>query len=207
MKTDFQNSGYLESRRAYTLTEIMVAMAIFSMVIIAVIYANMFGLRLYLLVQSKLSSTEDARRVVNDVRDKIQSAKIVEVGTGDATSFTPVGLGGSQQGNAIQIYATTNTSSYFRYFYNPTTRNLLSLSSDAPTVIKTEAQSLTNRDFQYIFFAEDEFGNVMTNSRNNRVIKFVLEFYQLQYPIVSIGPGQLYDYYRLQTRVTPRVLE
>ena len=207
MKTHGSNRSRPDSGRAFTLTEIMVAMALFSIVIAAVIYANMFGLRLYMLVQSKLSSTEDARRVVNDVRDKIQSAKIVEVGEGDATSFTVVPLGSNQQGNAIQIYATTNTANYFRYFYEPGTRNLLSLSSAAPLVIKTEAQSLTNRFSQHIFFAEDEFGNVMTNSRNNRVIKFVLEFYQLQYPIVTIGPGQLYDYYRLQTRVTPRVLE
>ncbi|MBC8003015.1 MAG: prepilin-type N-terminal cleavage/methylation domain-containing protein [Opitutaceae bacterium] len=207
MKTDLYHSCPRGPGRAYTLTEIMVAMAIFSMVIIAVIYANMFGLRLYMLVQSKLSSTEDARRVVNDVRDKIQSAKIVEVGVGNATTFTPAPLGSNQQGNALQIYPTTNTASSSRFFYNPATRSLQSLSSATPLVIKTEAQSLTNRDFQFIFFAEDEFGNVMTNSRNNRVIRFVLEFYQLQYPTVSIGPGQLYDYYRLQTRVTPRVLE
>lgn len=207
MKTDFSSSSRLASRRAFTLTEIMVAMAIFTMVIAAVIYANMFGLRLYMLVQSKLSSTEDARRVVNDVRDRIQSAKIVEIGDGDATSFTPAPLGSNQLGNAIQIYPTTNTSNFSRFFYNPATRNLQSLSSATPTVIKTEAQSLTNRDFQFIFYGEDEFGNTMTNTRNNRVVKFVLEFYQLQYPIVTIGPGQLYDYYRLQTRVTPRVLE
>ena len=79
MKTDFQCTSRMNSRQAFTLTEIMVAMAIFSMVIAAVIYANMFGLRLYMLVQSKLSSTEDARRVVNDVRDRIQSAKLVEI--------------------------------------------------------------------------------------------------------------------------------
>ena len=207
MKTDFQCTSRMNSRQAFTLTEIMVAMAIFSMVIAAVIYANMFGLRLYMLVQSKLSSTEDARRVVNDVRDRIQSAKLVEIGDGNATSFTPVALGSNQQGNAIQIYPTTNTSNYARFFFDPATRNLQSLSSATPLVIKTEAQSLTNRFADYVFFAEDEFGNVMTNSRNNRVIRFVLEFYQLQYPIVTIGPGQLYDYYRLQTRVTPRVLE
>ena len=73
--------------------------------------------------------------------------------------------------------------------------------SSAATVV---ASFVTNA---LVFRAEDFLGNVLTNNQDNRVIKMTLEFYQLQYPIVRIGPGYLYDYYRLQTRITRRAIE
>jgi hypothetical protein len=58
-----------------------------------------------------------------------------------------------------------------------------------------------------IFSSEDAFGNVLTNNQNNRVIALKLQFYQMQYPIVRIGPGNYYDFYQLSTKTTRRVLE
>jgi hypothetical protein len=58
-----------------------------------------------------------------------------------------------------------------------------------------------------VFRAEDFRGNILTNDRNNRVIRMMLEFYQWEYPIASAGPGGMYDYYRLQTRITRRLIE
>jgi hypothetical protein len=66
------------------------------------------------------------------------------------------------------------------------------------------AQFITN---QFVFQAEDFQGNVLTNDENNRVVRMTLEFYQWKNPMARVGPGGRYDYYRLQTRVTRRLIE
>jgi hypothetical protein len=58
-----------------------------------------------------------------------------------------------------------------------------------------------------VFAAEDHLGNVLTNSQNNRVIGLRLQFYQIAFPVVAVGPGNYYDFYQLRTRVTRRMLE
>ena len=49
--------------------------------------------------------------------------------------------------------------------------------------------------------------SVLTNNENNRVIGLTLQFYQIQYPVIRIGPGELYDFYQLRTKITRRTLE
>jgi hypothetical protein len=58
-----------------------------------------------------------------------------------------------------------------------------------------------------VFTAEDYAGNVQLNNFNNRVIGVTLQFFQLQTPTVPIGPGCLYDFYQLRTKITRRALE
>ncbi|HKS37125.1 MAG TPA: prepilin-type N-terminal cleavage/methylation domain-containing protein [Verrucomicrobiae bacterium] len=190
-------------RAAFTLTEIMVAMAIFALAIGGAIYAHLFGLRMHGITQSKLSSTQGAQSTLNRVKDEIRTAKIVEIGNGTATSFAEIALNLPQRGNAVQIYATTNTNTFVRYYLDDAKDELRRVQSGvaAPTVV---AAYITN---QVPFQAEDYRGTVLTNNQNNRVIKMTLEFYQLQHPTVKIGPGSLYDYYRLQTRITRRALK
>ena len=188
---------------AFTLAEIMVAMAVFSLVVIGAVYTHLFGMRLYRITESKLSSTDNARSAVNRVSDEIRAAKIVEIGNGDSASFSAIADNLPQIGNALQVYATTNTNSYVRYFMDPKANALESVSagSTGATVV---ANFITNR---LAFRAEDFLGSVLTNNQGNRVIKMTLEFYQLQYPVVRIGPGSLYDYYRLQTKITRRAID
>ena len=195
--------GALAARReAFTLTEIMVAMAIFALAIGGAIYAHLLGLRMHGITQSKLSSTQSAQSALNRVKDEIRTAKIVEIGNGTATSFSEIALNLPQKGNAVQIYATTNTNTFVRYYLEDSKDELRRVESGVAgqTVV---AGFITN---QIAFQAEDYRGNVLTNNQNNRVIRMTLEFYQLQYPMVQIGPGKLYDYYRLQTKITRRAL-
>jgi len=60
---------------------------------------------------------------------------------------------------------------------------------------------------QVVFTAENHLGQVLSNNYNNRVIGLTLQFYQLQYPVVAVGPGNYYDWYQLQCRVTKRTLD
>jgi prepilin-type N-terminal cleavage/methylation domain-containing protein len=192
------------SPRAFTLTELMVTMAIFGMVIAGILSLHIFGLKLNRMVDVKLQATEDSRRALGKLVSDIHSAGIVKVGTGDSSSFTEAAFNTAQRGNALQIYPVkTNTSLYVRYYLDTSDNQLMRLNSGSgsPSFV---SGWVTNTQ---IFSSEDFSGNVLSNNLNNRVIGIDMEFYRLDNPMVQFGHGSYYDFYRLQTRVTRRALE
>jgi prepilin-type N-terminal cleavage/methylation domain-containing protein len=196
------SSGHARSG-GYTLTEIMVASALFSLVILGSVGANIFGLRLYGITKAKLGASDEAREAVSRLVNEVRSAKIVRVGNGSMSGFTNIPMGQSQAGNALQIFPTTNTSSFIRYFWDPGDQRFKRTVNGMASSIVV-ANHISNR---IVFRAEDHRGNVLTSSQNNRVVNLKLEFFQLQYPNVDIGPGGLFDYYKMETRITRRTLE
>lgn len=188
---------------AFTLTEMMVTMALFSLVIAGTIGANLFGLRLFGITKAKLGASDEAREAVSKLVTEIRGAKIVRVGNGDLLSFTNLAMGEAQMGNALQIHPTTNTAEYIRYFWDKDDK-ILKRTTDGLNTVVVVANHISNH---VVFRAEDHRGVVLTNNQNNRVINLKLEFFQLQYPIVEIGPGNLFDYYKMETRITRRALE
>lgn len=189
--------------RAFTLPEIMVAMAIFSLVVVAMISIQLFGLRMYRISETKLAATENGRRALNQVRNDIRSAKILIVGNGNEAGFTNIADNTPQIGNAIQIYPTTNRNDYVRYYLDEADDSLKRFTSWKGEV-DVVASYITN---QLVFRSEDYRGVVLTNDQNNRVIKVTMDFYRWEYPVASAGNGGMYDYYHLQTRVTRRAIE
>lgn len=188
---------------AFTLTEFMVAMCVFALVIFAVIISQMFGLKMFSMTQSKLTAANGARVVLNRIRDEIRSGKTMVVGNGSSNSFSTILSNAPHMGNALQIYPTTATNTFVRYYLDPSDQKLKrkASSSGQPEVL---ASYITN---QIVFRAEDYAGNVLTNEQNNRVIKMTLQFYQWEFPIMVAGQGGYYDYYKLQTRMTRRTIE
>lgn len=148
-------------------------------------------------------ASDDARAAISKLISEIRSAKRIQVGSGDSSSFAEIEDGLAQEGSAIQIYASTNTDSFVRYFIDGFDQKL-KRATNGSSSFEVIAQSITNT---LPFTAEGFSGAVLTNNRNNRVIGVLLQFYQIQYPVVSIGPGNYYDYYQLRTHVTRRVLE
>lgn len=189
--------------RGFTLAELMTAMAIFSLVVVAMVSIQIFGMRMYRISETKLAATANGRRALNQIRDDIRTAKILIVGNGTGATFSKIPDNQPQIGNAIQIYPTTNLNNYVRYYLDSSDNSLKRLVSvnNATEVI---ASYITN---QLVFQAEDYRGNVLTNDQNNRVIHMTVEFYQWEYPVASAGNGGMYDYYRLQTRITRRAIE
>jgi type II secretory pathway pseudopilin PulG len=185
---------------AFTLVEVMVSMAILMMLLAGVLSAHIFGLRLFQITQSKLGANQEARQAINLLMDEIRSGKLVKIGAGDLSTFTEVSPNSVQRGSAIQIYASTNTNSFVRYFWDAGD-NRLKRTTNGAAALSIVANSITN---QFIFSSEDFQGNVHTNNANNRVIAMTLQFYQIQYPIVLIGPGQFYEFYQISTRITRR---
>ena len=188
------------SRQGFTLAEIMISMAIFTLVIGGVIVAHLFGLRMYEISKAKLGVSDEARTTLNGFLSEVRSAKLVRIGSGDSTTFNEVTNGATQAGGAIMVYTnSTVTNRFVRYYWDSADKAIkrVSDSNSTPSVI---AHSVSN---SVVFQAEDFLGNPATNGLGNRVISMNLQFFQVQYPVVPI-PGGLFDYYRWRTKVTPR---
>lgn len=178
-------------------------MAVFTILMAGLLSAHLMGMRMRRVSETKLSATASARRALNSIRDEVRTAKLLSVGNGAQSTFTRVPALSQQVGNALQIYATTNTNTFVRYYLNPSAQSLMRVTSsnNTPQVV---AQNVTN---QMVFAAEDFKGNVLTNGQNNRVIRMVLEFYQKEYALAQTTNAGVYDYYRVQTRITRRAIE
>ena len=190
-------------RSAFTLTEVLIATALCSLVMVGVVYTHVFGLKMATLTNSKLSATHEARGALNRVRDEIRAGKLLYVGNGDAVTFTHITPDNAQEGNALQIYPTVDTNNYVRYYLDPADQSLKRMAV-GNSQIEEVARYLTN---QMVFRAEDHLGNVLTNDQNNRVIRMTLDFFQWEFPVTRVGEGGYYDSYRLQTKITRRAIE
>lgn len=189
-------------RAAFTVTELMVSMAIMMLVLGAVLSSHLFGMRLFQLTKAKLGANQDSRKAISKLTDEIRSAKWIRVGDGDWTDFTEVEDGDPQEGNALELYSTAQSEPWIRYFLDSDqVLKRITSASSTPQVI---AHSISN---SVIFASENCKGLVLTNNENNRVISLTMSFYQIQYPIVKVGPGEYYDYYQIRTRITRRNLE
>jgi prepilin-type N-terminal cleavage/methylation domain-containing protein len=188
---------------AFTLSEVMVVMAIFSTLVLTIVSAQVYGLRMYTISETKLTVSADARVALNRIRDEIRSGKLLYVGNGDENekNFQFIADNSPHQGNALRICATTDTNRYV-YYYVDTNQFTLNRKYSGRDVVQVLARNITN---QIVFRAEDFQGNVLTNYVNNRVIRMSLHFYQREY--AANGSGGLYDYYQLQTKIARRTRE
>ena len=195
-------SGQRSRRGAFTLAEVQVSMAVIMLVIGGVISSHIFGLKLNEAVRAKLSASDAARNAISKLVGDVRSAKIIEVGNGTFAAFTPVADGAQQQGSAIRIFPTTNLTSYIVYYRD--SDSTLKRAATGATTPRKIAEFITN---SVVFTSENHLGNILTDSQNNRVIGVTLQFYQIQYPIATIGQGGYFDYYQVSTRITRRALE
>jgi len=183
----------------FTLPEMMVASAVFGLTVIGFVYCQMFGMRQDQLVNSKIGASEQARLSFNDLANDIRAAKIWQIGNGNLSSFTGIPLGTNQQGNALKLSLTTDTSRYYIYYFDTNASKLFR--GHSGTTTKTcLAQFLTNTMY---FQAQNYHGDKQTDLTHKGVIDVVMQFCQYQYPITKIGPGYFYDYYRMELRLTP----
>jgi type II secretory pathway pseudopilin PulG len=201
MRSGFRRSA--TTRSAFTLVEMMTATSLLSLIVIGVVYTQLFGIRMFNVTSTRVSASDNARKVLNRVRDDVRSGKLLYVGSGSSTDFTHVVLNSLHQGNALQIYPTTDTNVFIRYYVDTASQTLRRTTSGTGQV-QVLAPYLTN---QIAFIAEDFKGRPLTNDQNNRVIKMVLDFYQWEFPVAQAGAGAFYDSYHLQTRITRRTIE
>jgi prepilin-type N-terminal cleavage/methylation domain-containing protein len=194
------------NRLGMTLTEMMVVMCVFSIVVLALVYTQMFVMRYDQMTTSQVGASEMSRMSFDDMLRDIRTAWTWSIGTGNATTFTPVGNSVPQEGNALQVSATQNTNNYVRYFFTTNTTidttnfSLCRITNGAATYTVL-ASGLTNNYYTNMFIAEDYLGNELTTYRYKYVIHVVLEFCQYQFPLTIVGPGYYYDDYKMDFRV------
>lgn len=186
-----------------TIPEMMISVTIFSLLTLGFIQAQIFGLRYDAAVQSKLGATDQSRIGLGRLASEIRSGKSFKVGAGEFASFTEAADGSAQQGTSLQIYPDTSTNTYIRYYLDTTSKELRRMENGG-TSFSVIAESLTN---SVIFTSEDFRGTVLTEVANNSVVGVLLQFYQFKYPLTAVGPGQYYDFYKLQFKVTRRAFD
>jgi Tfp pilus assembly protein PilW len=195
-----------QRRRAMTLAEMLVTMGIFSLVVIGLVYVQMFIMKYNEVTASEIGASEMSRMSFDDLVRDIRTSWTWSVGTGNQTNFTPVPNSSPQEGNALQLSATQNTNNFVRYFFvtNPTpavTNFALCRMTNGMSSCTVIAQNLTNNFYTNMFVAEDYLGNLLTTYRYKYVIHVTLEFCQYQYPLTIVGPGYFYDDYKMEFRV------
>lgn len=191
---------------AFTLTELLVAMALMSVVLGGTIYAHITGLRFYEITRAKLGASESTRITLGLMNGEIRGSQRVAVGTGSSSSFVEVSDGTNQQGNAIQIFrpdwnSSTNSNAWIRYYRDDSSSSVYRLPgpNTSPQLV---AEYVTNA---VVFRAVDYTGvNVLTDNDNNKVIDVRLQFYQLRYPNVAIGTNKFFEYFQITSRITRR---
>ena len=187
--------------RAFTLIEMVTTSAIFSMVVLAAVYTQIFGLRQDELAQSKLGASDASRKGFGQMGLDVRSAKIWTVGDiVSSTNFVAIPNGTAQQGTAIQLNLTTDTNSYIQYYFDTNKGALYRQHSGL-----SRSMIATNLTGTLYFQAEDYKGAVQSSLSHKGVIHVMLQFAQYQYPKVIVGAGYLYDYYKLEFRLTPHV--
>jgi prepilin-type N-terminal cleavage/methylation domain-containing protein len=199
-----------DGQRGFTLSEMMVAMAVFSMIVAALCAVQLFAMRIYTLGSTKLSATASARQTMNSLREAIRSSKIVYVGTySNGTGFARIPTGQPQMGNAIE-FATTNTTrtNYLIYYldtWDPT-NTMFCISNNLSSTLKVQARYVTN---YYCFYGENFQGSNTTDYENNTVIRVMLQFYRWEYPLGFVGTNALnaYSFYNISTRVMRRAID
>jgi hypothetical protein len=209
VKTHSTSQTFPHRQTAFTLAETLIASSIFVMLMGSLVYTFLFGLHLQETTATKLGASDNARKALIHLTDEIRSAATINIGSGDPASFAAVGTNSPQVGTSMQILTSTNTNNWVCYYYetNGTSSNFAKLcrtesaSVGGSTIVV--ATSITNIDT--LFTSEDVYGNpLMNNQQANRVIGVTLQFYQLEYPAVKVGPGNFYDFYQLHTRITRR---
>ncbi|HTR40535.1 MAG TPA: prepilin-type N-terminal cleavage/methylation domain-containing protein [Pseudomonadales bacterium] len=214
--------------RGFTMVEMLVAVTVFSLVILATIAVQIYASRIYGLTATTLNATEQARVTMNSIRDKVREARVVYVGNYRPASggtplahFSTVTNGFPQQGNALAIFPTSTDTNTFSLVYlqapgsgfTAMSVNSVAVSSNALILLTytngTMAVSNDVADFitnQVVFDAENFMGTILTNNQNNYLIRMKLNFSQYAAPIASVGNNHYnaYDYYQLNTVVTRR---
>ena len=195
LRCRFHNNSGRSGEQAFTLAEMMVSGAILVLMIGGMVSANLFGLRMFQIEETKLTASDQARKIVGVLVDEIHSCDTFQIGTFTNGTFTGLPLGVPQIGPALIIYPTTNLANYIMYFVNAGDQKFRRATS-VPGSTRIVAHSVTNSS--NLFRAQDYLGNVLTNAQNNSVLHLKLEFYQ------ATRFGVPPDYYKLETSTTQR---
>jgi hypothetical protein len=200
--------------RAFTLAEMMVAVAVFVLMVLGIVFTWLFCLQWDELVCSKLGASEMTRMSFDQLLGDIRSAKWWKIGAaannGTTVTFTGCTNQMNQNGNGLKVSLSSNTNSpaYAIYYFDTNACQLCYWSNGMATV-SILVQNLTNSGTlgdgttnTSMSFQAQQF-NGATNALDwtyKYLIVTTMEFCQYQYPLTHVGPGYYYNYYRVQLK-------
>lgn len=195
--------GPNKSRRgsAFTLTELAISMALGLMILGGTLACSVFCTRLMEITQSKIVTSDKARQIGRLFISDVSAAQTLRIGNGGLTQFT-VTSAAAQTGTALQIYPSSDTNVFIRYYVDVSEKRLMRLTNNSVAPHRV-ASFVTNAN---VFAAEDFAGNVLTSPQNHSAISMVLQFDKLEDSAVPMGNGQHYRAYQLRTKATYRAL-
>ena len=186
-------------RTAFTLSEIMVATGILTIVFGGMVASHLFGMKIMEKTNARAGASTEARENIRTLMAEVCSAKNIAVGTGSQSAFTEFGMSVQQKGSALQLYPTTNTNIFVRYYLDSSAKTLNRMTNGASGLVV--ASGIKNTD---LFAAEDVLGNVVSNNQNNCVIGLNLQFQYLQYTNMPVGSNSFYTSYQVRTKLARR---
>jgi hypothetical protein len=184
---------------AFTLSEVMVATVILLIVFGGNVASHLFGMKIMEKINARAGASAQARENIRTLLAEVCSAKNVAVGSGNQSSFTESGMNVQQKGSALQIYPTTNTNVFIRYYLNNSTKTLNRMTNGGSGVVIASGLKISD-----IFTAEDAAGNIVSNNQNNCVIGLLIKFENLLYTNILVGSGNFYTSYEVQTKLARR---
>ena len=191
--------GPTPRQAAFTLPEILVAIGLLLIVFGGSLASHLFGMKIMEKANVKASASDEARKNISTLIAEVCSAKSLAVGSGSQSSFTEIVIDTAQKGSALQIYPTTSTNVYIRYFLNASAKTLNRITNGATAVVV--ASGIKNTD---LFAAEDAIGNTVSNNQNNCVIGLNLQFQHIQYTNMVVGSNDYYTSYQVRTKLARR---
>jgi hypothetical protein len=177
-----------------TLVELMVASGLLALVVLAILSCHLAGMRFTGFVLPKIQNAEYSRQLVGRMIEEIRCANTVAIGTGTLSGFTAAAANRPQAGNAIRVYALTNSTSYIYYFQdtNTWTVHRMDLNSTQALMIADQVTNLL------VFSMENFKGTTLTNPQNNCVLSMLL---QMRRPTSVQGVS---DTLQVRTKITRR---
>ena len=184
---------------AFTLSEVMVATGILLIVFGGNVASHLFGMKIMEKINARAGASTDARKNIRTLMAEVCSAKSIAVGTGSQSAFTEFGMNVLQQGAALQIYPTTSTNAFIRYYLDSSAKTLNRMTNGGTGGVV--AGGVKNTD---LFTREDALGNIVSNNQNNCVIGLNLQFQYLQYTNMLVGSNSFYTSYQVRTKLARR---
>jgi len=180
----------------------MISLSLTVIVLGAVLSGHLFGLRMFKAGGTRLEASRDNNRCFSLLTTDVRAAKMIAVGQGTKASFTEVGANTAQLGSALQLYPSSNTNVYVRYYLDDADQSLKRLETNGTLAIITALVANSN-----IFALQEINGQVISNKQNHPVVSVRLNFSSLKGSGDSVGSGNHYATYGVQTKIATRSLE
>jgi hypothetical protein len=196
-----QGLRHWATRGGFTLPEYVITLALLLVVGGVMLAAYLYGARMSLLARTRLEVSDDVRNVLLQFAHDVRSAADFDIGQGDAVTFAPVETNSPRQGLALQLYRTTTTNAFIRYFLDTSDQCLKTVTSNNtnPVVL---ANGIVNA---MPFTAEDPWGNVTSNEQPREVIGLLLQFNRAVVPGANETEAGMNHRFQVSTRVNKRI--